>query len=148
LGSFALRSFDPYNVTNRQSTRLPAMGFSNLTHLRICEPADVWCSPSAMVEAFGTLPLLSHLQVARRANANQANDEGFALSISDLLASRPTLKTLVRPRAVYLFKGQKYGIGCMSSAAQTRDWSWFPAAMKNGKTDGLTYVPYAVAGVP
>lgn len=92
FGSFALRSFDHSNVTNRPSTRL---GSPNLTHLRICEPVDGWCSPSAMVEAFGPLPHLSHLQVARRANANQANDEKFALSISDLLASRPTLKMLV-----------------------------------------------------
>ncbi|KAG5342619.1 hypothetical protein C0989_012124 [Termitomyces sp. Mn162] len=95
LQSITLRSFDPSNITNQRSSRLPAMGFSNLTHLRICEPADVWCSPTTIVEAFGPLPHLSHLQFARRANANQGNDERFALSISSLLATRSSLKMLV-----------------------------------------------------
>ncbi|KAG6920201.1 hypothetical protein DXG01_004970 [Tephrocybe rancida] len=67
----------------------------DLTHLRFCEPSDVWCSPTAMVEAFGPLPNLSHLQLARRVNANQANDKLFVTSISELLVARPTLKMLV-----------------------------------------------------
>ncbi|KAG6850851.1 hypothetical protein H0H93_007469 [Arthromyces matolae] len=75
--------------------QLPSVSFMHITHLRFCEPGDMWCSPCAMIRAFGPLPHLSHLQLARRANANQANDKMFTKNISDLLSSRPRMKMLV-----------------------------------------------------
>ncbi|KAG6841421.1 hypothetical protein C0991_011315 [Blastosporella zonata] len=86
-----------YTKDHGSITRPPAtMGLLDaLTHVRFCEPADIWCSPTAMVEALGALPNLSHLNFARRINANQANDKMFVRSISDVLVSRPILKMLV-----------------------------------------------------
>ncbi|KAG6857185.1 hypothetical protein H0H87_008250 [Tephrocybe sp. NHM501043] len=76
-----------------QSTMLRLL--DDLTHLRFCEPGELWCSPAAMIAAFGSLPNLSHLQLARRINANQANDKIFVRSVFKLLVSRPILKMLV-----------------------------------------------------
>jgi hypothetical protein len=67
----------------------------SLTHLRFCEPSDVWRSPSSMLASFGPLPHLSHLQLSRRANANKDNDYLFVQDIRTLLWSRTALKLLV-----------------------------------------------------
>ncbi|KAG5652840.1 hypothetical protein H0H81_003402 [Sphagnurus paluster] len=92
LTEINIQSFDPAP----RAPQRPAVKFSErLTHLRICEPSDMWCSPTSMLAQFGPLPLLSHLQLARRANSNEANDVMFVNSIRKLLPTLPALKMLV-----------------------------------------------------
>ncbi|KAF8653289.1 hypothetical protein AX16_003991 [Volvariella volvacea WC 439] len=69
--------------------------FALITHLRICEPSEGWCSPIRILESFGPLPHLTHLQLARRADANEANDEIFMQEVKAILATRQQLKMLV-----------------------------------------------------
>lgn len=57
----------------------------SLTHLRFCEPSNVWCSPSSMLASFGPLPHLTCLQLSRRAIANKDNDHLFMEDIRALL---------------------------------------------------------------
>lgn len=68
---------------------------SSLTHLRVCEPSIAWCPPSSMLQSFGDLPHLTHLQLARRAYANEDNDNTFLEDVSDTLHLRPNLQMLV-----------------------------------------------------
>ncbi|KAJ7594919.1 hypothetical protein C8J56DRAFT_821993 [Mycena floridula] len=60
---------------------------SYLTHLRICEPSQGWCSPASILDAFGPLPNLTHLQLARRINANEENDALFMEDVTQILQS-------------------------------------------------------------
>ncbi|KAJ6631601.1 hypothetical protein B0H10DRAFT_1753956, partial [Mycena sp. CBHHK59/15] len=67
-----------------------------LTHLRVCEPGDVWHAPRAMLEFFGALPRLTHLTLARHVNApNEQNDDVFVVDVRALLEARPALQMLV-----------------------------------------------------
>ncbi|KAG6828254.1 hypothetical protein H0H92_008642 [Tricholoma furcatifolium] len=95
LIALTFKSHDGMNVPNTRGMNRSTMTFSNIAYLRFCEPGDLWCSPISLLGRFGSLPHLSHLQLARRANANQANDEIFMKGISQLLILRPNLKMLV-----------------------------------------------------
>ncbi|KAF9012528.1 hypothetical protein BDQ17DRAFT_1232700 [Cyathus striatus] len=76
----------------------------SLTHLRVCEPGDTWCSPSSILSAFGSLPNLAYVQFPRRTNSNEANDKIFADDIRSLLQTLPMLKLVV----VIIFSGQPW----------------------------------------
>ncbi|GLB37730.1 hypothetical protein LshimejAT787_0407810 [Lyophyllum shimeji] len=94
--AITIQSFDGDNGVHTRAGCQPVMDVSKtLTHLRFCEPSDMWHSPTSMLAPFGPLPHLSHLQLARRANANEANDLIFANSVRQLLRSLPALKMLV-----------------------------------------------------
>ncbi|KAJ7270024.1 hypothetical protein B0H12DRAFT_1229281 [Mycena haematopus] len=71
----------------------------NLTHLRICEPGEVFHSPLASLEFFGPLAGLTHLALARHVNAENAertlNDGVFVKEIQKILETRPSLEMLV-----------------------------------------------------
>jgi hypothetical protein len=69
--------------------------FEKVSHLRLGDPSDGWYSPSSSLKSFGPLPLLTHLQLSRRANANPDNDEVFVEDIREMLQSRADLKLLV-----------------------------------------------------
>ncbi|KAF8070736.1 hypothetical protein FPV67DRAFT_1488542 [Lyophyllum atratum] len=96
ISAITVHSFDGDNGTLTRVLRQPLIDVSKtLTHLRFCEPSDMWYSPISMLATFGPLPHLSHLQLARRANANEANDVMFTNSIREFLHSLPALKMLV-----------------------------------------------------
>ncbi|KAI4523576.1 hypothetical protein K525DRAFT_254454 [Schizophyllum commune Loenen D] len=74
----------------------PAGDPSAITHLRICEPASsLWCPPIELLKSFGKLPALTHLQLPRRMNANEENDELFARDVGEILRRHPKLKMLI-----------------------------------------------------
>lgn len=89
----------------------------SLTHLRFCEPSDSWYSPSSMLSTFGPLLHLSHLQLSRRADANEDNDLTFAEDIRTLLRSNSTLKVVV----VSIFAGYSW---TNSSAIAEDSYIW------------------------
>lgn len=61
----------PSSLRHRQSVVPPLITNSNsLTHLRFCEPSNVWRLPSSSLVSFGPLPHLSRFQFSRRADAN------------------------------------------------------------------------------
>ncbi|KAF9268589.1 hypothetical protein L218DRAFT_829698, partial [Marasmius fiardii PR-910] len=66
-----------------------------VTHLRISEPGDGFISPRSFLSAIGPLPRLSHLQLSRRINSNEDNDQVFVDDIDHILRSRPELQMLV-----------------------------------------------------
>lgn len=66
-----------------------------VTHLRISEPGDGFVSPRSFMSAIGPLPRLSHLQLSRRINSNEDNDQVFVDDINFILRSRPALQMLV-----------------------------------------------------
>lgn len=69
---------------------------NSLTRLRICEPCMTWYSPSSILASFGSLPHLSHLQLARRTHSNEDNDQLFIDDIRNLLkVRRSALKMLI-----------------------------------------------------
>lgn len=78
---------------------------ASLTHLRICEPSVGWSSPSCILESFGPLPHITHLQLSRRINANEENDLIFMEDVRDILHCRTGLKVLI----VTIFKYQSWG---------------------------------------
>ncbi|KAK7036427.1 hypothetical protein VNI00_011624 [Paramarasmius palmivorus] len=67
---------------------------ATLTHLRVSEPGDGFVSPCAMLSSFGPLPRLTHLQLSRRINSNEQNDQVFVDDLEAILRSRPDLKVL------------------------------------------------------
>ena len=67
----------------------------SLTHLRICEPSMQWYSPASMLESFGPLLYLTHLQFARRIHANDENDLIFMEDICNLLRRQANMKMIV-----------------------------------------------------
>ncbi|KZT21535.1 hypothetical protein NEOLEDRAFT_1139429 [Neolentinus lepideus HHB14362 ss-1] len=71
--------------------------FSALTHLRFCEPASFYASPSAAISALSPtlLGTLTHLQVARRGRANEQNDVEFTNDVRALLKERKNFECLV-----------------------------------------------------
>ncbi|KAL0955871.1 hypothetical protein HGRIS_002070 [Hohenbuehelia grisea] len=73
---------------------LPAASDS-LSHLRVCEPSDGWASPLSILASFGSLPHLTHLHLARRADSNTDNDVIFVDELRAILRSRPALRMLV-----------------------------------------------------
>ncbi|KAL1745033.1 hypothetical protein HDZ31DRAFT_37311 [Schizophyllum fasciatum] len=76
--------------------RKPTGDPSAITHLRICEPGcSLWCPPMEMLKSFGKLPSLTHLQLSRRMNANEENDEVFARDVEEILRRRSRLKMLI-----------------------------------------------------
>ncbi|KAG5647087.1 hypothetical protein DXG03_001457 [Asterophora parasitica] len=91
LTDITIESFDGDCGALRRASKLS----KELTYLRICEPSTMWFSPTSILAAFGPLPQLSHLQLARRANANETNDIMFANSVRTLLHSLPALKMLI-----------------------------------------------------
>ncbi|RDB25434.1 hypothetical protein Hypma_007605 [Hypsizygus marmoreus] len=109
LSALTVRSFDDGDIYSPRSPQ-PVVDLSTaLTHLRFCEPSDMWQSPSSMLESYGALPHLSHLQFARRTNANEDNDMAFAEDVRNILRTRPALKMVVV--SIYL--------ACIGSAAET-----------------------------
>ncbi|KAL0571551.1 hypothetical protein V5O48_010412 [Marasmius crinis-equi] len=82
-----LRTFDA--GTTRLDYTLP------VTHLRVCEPGDGFVAPCSLLSAFGSLPRLSHLQLARRINSNEDNDQVFVDDVVHILETRPELTMLV-----------------------------------------------------
>ncbi|KAJ7169064.1 hypothetical protein C8R43DRAFT_945033 [Mycena crocata] len=74
--------------------RSPAAHISTpLTHLRICEPGQVWHSPLSILEFFGPLPHLTHLALAQRVSPTKIdNDTVFVQEVRVILANRPNLK--------------------------------------------------------
>ncbi|KAK1225728.1 hypothetical protein PQX77_011348 [Marasmius sp. AFHP31] len=82
-----LRTFDA--DATRPDYTLP------VTHLRICEPGDGFVAPCSLLSAFGSLPRLSHLQLSRRINSNEDNDEVFVDDVAHILQTRPELTMLV-----------------------------------------------------
>ncbi|KDQ50849.1 hypothetical protein JAAARDRAFT_41635 [Jaapia argillacea MUCL 33604] len=73
----------------------PAL-FASLTHLRFCEPSDLYHSLPSVLDSFSSpLSSLSHLHLCRRARANEDNDLAFTSDIRDCLRSRKTLKMMV-----------------------------------------------------
>ncbi|KAF5380510.1 hypothetical protein D9615_004687 [Tricholomella constricta] len=96
LTAITIQSFDEdHGILTHVSENQPLIFSKTLTHLRFCEPSAMWYSPTSMLAAFGPFPHLSHLQLARRANANESNDIMFANSVRKLLHSLPALKMLV-----------------------------------------------------
>lgn len=99
LYELTIESYDEVDRLGRCASLhyLPAAfnGGSNLTHLRICEPSMHWCSPAAILESFGQLPHLTHLQLARRIHANDENDIIFVEDICNLLYHRKTMRQVV-----------------------------------------------------
>ncbi|EPQ55145.1 hypothetical protein GLOTRDRAFT_138795 [Gloeophyllum trabeum ATCC 11539] len=71
--------------------------FGAVTHLRFCEPPPFYAAPSEALAALtpGAMPGLTHLQLARRARANEDNDRAFVEDVRALLAARPALRALV-----------------------------------------------------
>jgi len=104
LAELVLASYDEVDYMGRctslqyipeiHSTNSPLVP-SSLTHLRVCEPSIAWCPPSSMLESLGELPHLSHLQLSRRAYANEDNDVTFMDDVSDILTLRPQLQKFV-----------------------------------------------------
>ncbi|KAF9031244.1 hypothetical protein BDZ89DRAFT_1064111 [Hymenopellis radicata] len=86
------------SVTVRQFSDIPLSAqpsaATSLARLRVCEPSDMWHAPSDILTSFGG-PHLSHLQLARRVNGNEENDEIFAEEVKQILLDQPRLKTLV-----------------------------------------------------
>ncbi|TFK51004.1 hypothetical protein OE88DRAFT_1660196 [Heliocybe sulcata] len=74
----------------------PAM-FSAVTHLRFCEPASVYATPSAAISTLcpALLGTLTHLQLARKARANEQNDIEFMEDVRALLEERKNLRCMV-----------------------------------------------------
>ncbi|KAK7472454.1 hypothetical protein VKT23_000569 [Stygiomarasmius scandens] len=68
---------------------------SSITHLRICESSSGWVAPCEMLDMFGTLPQLTHLELPRRINANEDNDATFLADLRAILRTRPSMKMLV-----------------------------------------------------
>ncbi|KAG7091112.1 hypothetical protein E1B28_010166 [Marasmius oreades] len=66
-----------------------------VTHLRISEPGDGFVSPCSFLSAIGPLPRLSHLQLSRRINSNEDNDQVFVHDVDYILRSQPELQMLV-----------------------------------------------------
>lgn len=93
LSELTLQSLDIDDICGHD---LPlTTNLDSLTHIRFCEPSNVWCSPLSMLASFGPLPHLSHLQLSRCANANQDNDYLFLEDIRIILRSYADLKLLV-----------------------------------------------------
>ncbi|KAJ7772114.1 hypothetical protein DFH07DRAFT_216498 [Mycena maculata] len=100
-----LQSFDtttPFDWEHLSTTAVPvalqspaAHLSASLTHLRISEPGDTWHSPLTILHFFGSTPHLTHFALARRMDANEANDKVFVDELRMLLVSRPKLKILV-----------------------------------------------------
>lgn len=91
LSSITVRQFsdNPYGGSGLGAMDAP------LTRLRVCEPSDVWHSPSSILASFGCTRELTHLQLPRRLNGNETNDEIFVEEVKQILLSRPGLKMLV-----------------------------------------------------
>ncbi|TFY57731.1 hypothetical protein EVG20_g8423, partial [Dentipellis fragilis] len=68
--------------------------YAGVTRLRIAEPGESWQAPREMLARLGPLALLTHLQLARRAGANEDNDMTFVADVARILHARPTLKVL------------------------------------------------------
>jgi len=68
----------------------------SVTHLRICEPGEAgWTAPKDILNHFGLLRNLTHLQLSRRINSNLDNDRNFEAQVCDILETRPNLGMLV-----------------------------------------------------
>lgn len=71
-------------------------GSSVLRRLRFAEPnEDGWVPPSEMLAALGDPKGLTHLQLSRRAGANEGNDNAFRDDIVTVLENQRELKVLV-----------------------------------------------------
>ncbi|KAL0571624.1 hypothetical protein V5O48_010331 [Marasmius crinis-equi] len=80
------------SIASRTHLHFPALP---VTHLRVCEPGNVFIAPCSLLSTFGSLPRLSHLQLSRRINANAYNDQVFIDDVVRILRTRPELKMLV-----------------------------------------------------
>lgn len=87
------------SVTVRQFSDLrsspAAKGSSSVSRLRVCEPSDIWYSPSTILASFGFARQLSHLQLSRRVNGNEENDLIFVQEVKQILLDMPGIKKLV-----------------------------------------------------
>ncbi|KAJ7246245.1 hypothetical protein C8J57DRAFT_1190593 [Mycena rebaudengoi] len=97
-----IQSFDeakPFEwgcVLPKPASEYPAAHLSSsITHLRVCEPGDVWYSPLSILQFFGGAYHLTHLALVRRMNSNTDNDAIFVEEVCSLLVSRPNLKMIV-----------------------------------------------------
>ncbi|THV05154.1 hypothetical protein K435DRAFT_816704 [Dendrothele bispora CBS 962.96] len=88
-GVSLLSMFYPNTMKVDYSTRA-----SSITHLRICETSSGWVAPREMLDMFGTLPQLTHLELPRRIHANEDNDATFLEDIRAILRTRPFMKML------------------------------------------------------
>jgi len=89
----------PYTPSSSKSSssdsQLADSASECITHLRICEPGEGWTSPEEILQPFGALRNLTHLQLCRRANSNSENDVKFEEQVRFILRTRPTtLSTL------------------------------------------------------
>lgn len=66
---------------------------SSVTRLRICEPGSQWVAPSSTLRPFITN--LTHLQLCRRAPANEENDITFLDDLRSLFLFAPKLNMVV-----------------------------------------------------
>ncbi|TFK74576.1 hypothetical protein BDN72DRAFT_759323 [Pluteus cervinus] len=117
-----MQSFDAYtpqylhtSSAMHAAAATPIHRFASITHLRICEPSDYWYSPKDILDSFGALPYLTHLQLSRRAEANEGNDVIFVDHIKEILQTRKTLKMLV----VSVFAPTWW---CEESVLESRIW--------------------------
>lgn len=104
-----------------------------LTHLRICEPGTRWCSPLTMLDTFGEMPELTHLQLSRRAGSNEENDEAFVEAVKTILKSRQR-KLRVLAISVFMLPWQTYEGGVESSAI----WGAAQGGLEGGCEAGVS----------
>lgn len=77
-------------------TKASPTGSNAVKRLRFAEPTDYgWVSPSEMMSALGNPQNLTHLQLSRRAGANEDNDKAFRDDIVTILRNYRELKVLV-----------------------------------------------------
>ncbi|KAJ4483512.1 hypothetical protein J3R30DRAFT_3449110 [Lentinula aciculospora] len=79
---------------NQKELQLADIVSDSITHLRICEPGEVWVSPEDTLLPFGALLNLTHLQLSRRTNSNSDNDLIFQLQVRSILQTHPALSVL------------------------------------------------------
>ncbi|KAJ3533136.1 hypothetical protein NMY22_g7456 [Coprinellus aureogranulatus] len=81
------------------------VGSAAVKRLRFTEPSECgWVSPCEMLSALGNPEGLTHLQLSRKAGANEVNDIAFRDAIVEVLAGQVKLKVLV----VSIFKGYSW----------------------------------------
>lgn len=81
------------------------VGANAVKRLRFAEPIECgWASPCEMLAALGNLEGLTHLQLSRRAGANEDNDNAFRDDIATILEDHRELKMLV----VSVYKGHSW----------------------------------------
>lgn len=92
LEEITIRSF----VDPRVYKEVPMGPPTALRRLRLGEPSEFgWVSPREMLSGFGHPEALTHLQLSRKAGANEDNDRAFRDEVAEILGEYTELKVIV-----------------------------------------------------